>query len=236
MSNPNQALTKLESQPVLEVGRIIDAIVKSQMTPENVTVVERLIALQERQEAKKAEQDFDDAFALMQSQMQQVQAVKPVGTLYKYATYEDIMKAVQPLLTEFGFSVSFDTEMLEKQVTVTCILSRKGHRRTNKFTCRTGTGPRGASEAQADSSAANSAQRQALCDALNIVVSHSDDKRNLGRPITKDQADCLRKRVKETGSDENSFLEFADARTYEEIKSEKYAELDAALRKKEKTA
>jgi hypothetical protein len=194
-----------------------------------------MMKLMERLQDKKIEQEFDDAFALLQSEMTQVRAMKAVGTMYKYATYEDIMGQVQPLLTKHQFSVSFDTVPSDGKITVDCILSRRGHKRKNSYTCRIGTGRNGMSEPQTDGAAASTAQRNALCDALNIVINHSDNKANVGAPITAAQAADLKARVLACGIDAMRFLKWAKVPSFEAIKNEFYAEADAELRSREKT-
>lgn len=220
------------------VAKMLEAVLKGGVTADNVGAVEKLVELYERMQAKDAEKQFAAAFVALQSEMPPIQAVKPVpnrdGTIrYKFAPYEEIMDKVRPFLQKHGFTLTFSMSYADGRVTQNCTLMHVGgHSRTNQFMARIGSGPPGSSEAQGDGAAATYAKRQALCDALNIVVEHDNDARAEGKPITRDEAAYLRELVKETGSDEAAFLRFAGASEYEAIGSEKYSMLMNALQKK----
>jgi hypothetical protein len=223
------------ASPLSLIERMID---QGKLTPESVGVVERLVHLQEHMLEKLAEQRFASAFAALQRETGKVKATKAVpnndGSIrYFFAPFEEIMDRVQPLLNTHGFSVSFDMDFSEGRVTETCILTHEsGHQRRNKFIVRIGSGPPKATETQADGAAATYAKRVALCNALNIVIEVDTDARNEGAPISPEQAQTLREMVKDTKSDEAAFLKYAGAKSYEEIGSERYAALFAALQKK----
>lgn len=243
-------IQKSEPMPVartesLDVAGTIKAIITSGISAENVTVVERLIALQEKQETRQAERDFNAAFVALQSEMTSVTAKKPVQggkagevkyTKYVYAPYEDIMEQVKPLLIKHGFTIAFSQKYDGPRIIQICTLRHTaGHSATNEFAVRIGGGPPGATESQADGSASTYAKRFALCNCLNIVIEMDDDRRNEGGLITASQAADLQKRVKETGSSVEKFLKFANADKFESIRSARYAELDSELRKREST-
>ena len=58
------------------------------------------------------------------------------------------------------------------------------------------------------------------------------DARAEGNAITAEQAATLRKMVADSRADEQAFLRFAGAKSYEEIGERRYAEVHAALEKK----
>lgn len=224
-------------------AELIRAVIDKGVTAESVGVVERLVALAERQEARQAEKQFAAAFVALQNEMPAVKASKPVpdknGNLkYKFAPYEEIMEQVKPLLQKHGFTVTFSMAFSDGRITQTCTLQHiGGHSRTNQFMARIGNGPPGSSEAQADGAASTYAKRFALCNALNVVTevdTDGQDARNEGSPIAWEQAEYLREQVKETASNEATFLAYAGAKTYEEIGSARYDLLVAALAKKAK--
>ena len=209
------------------------------VTTENVQALDKLCDLYERVEAKKAEREFNTAFTSLQSAIPAVEAVKIVpdkqgNPKYRYAPYEEIMEKVQPILTEHGFSVSFDSNFADGRITATCKLSHiSGHSEKTKFSCRIGSGPPGATESQADGSANSYAKRGALSGALNIVVEHDDDARGSTKTIPQEMADDLKRRVKAVGADEEAFLKFAGAAHYEAIALDRLNSLDAMLTRKE---
>lgn len=222
------------------VAQILSAAVSGGVTPDNVEVVERMMALMERNEARQAEKDFAGSLADLQAETCRVQATKAVdqkadGTCrYRFAPYEEIMAKVQPMLTRHGFSISFDSEVGDSRLTSICTLThRGGHSRKNSFAVKYTTPP-GSSAAQGDMSTKSYAKRGALCDALNIVVDKDDDGRNEGdpTPITASQAADLRAKCEEVNADKVKFLAFAGAATFEAIQADKLDELWDSLERK----
>lgn len=222
-------------------AELIREVIKSGLNGESVGVVERLVALAERQEARQAEKDFNAAFNALQAEMPAVEADRIVpnkdgSSRYKFAAFEDIMRTVKPLLLKHGFSVSFSMDFREGRVIQNCTLAHiGGHSRTNTFMARIGSGPPGSSEAQGDGAASTYAKRFALCNALNIVTERDTDgadARKEGAPITEDQALYLRDLVKQTKSNEAAFLKYAGAPDYESIGSARFDQLSQSLNKK----
>lgn len=223
------------------IGGMLQAVIQQGVTKDNVAALESLVKLYEHTCALDAEREFAKAFNALQTEMPNIQAIREVpdkqGNLkYKYAPYEDIMKQVRPLLLKHGFSISFSQRFDAARIISVCKLTHSGgHSRENEFAVRTGAGPYGATETQADGAAGTYAKRFALCNALNIVCEHDTDARAEGGFITPDQAKDLQARVLATGSNEEFFLKYAGAKDYSEIRAGKYAALDASLRKKENT-
>ena len=226
--------------PEPRVGDLMAMVLERGLTPESVNVVERLCALKTAQDEQNAKRAFAAAFVDLQAAMPVIHAERAVpnkdgSVRYHYAPYEDIMRQVAPLLKAHGFTLSFSTRVEAPRVTVMCtLMHRGGHERTNEYAVRIGNGPPGASDTQADGAAYTYAQRGALCDALGITVAGKDnDARNIGAPITQDQAEDLRQRVAATGSNEKAFLQYGGGTSYETIPAGRYAELDALLKKRE---
>lgn len=243
---PGLSLAKSESQPLARraeepsIGEIIQAVVQKGVTSENVGAVEKLVALYERLEDKKAQREFAAAFKALQSEMKGVKAMSPVpgndgGVRYKFAAYEDIMEQVKPVLEKHGFTVSFSTEFAEgRLIKICCLQHVGGHTKETRFAVLIGKGPPNASPAQADGAASTYAKRFALCDALNIVIEKDSDARLEGAPISKKDADSIQVRLRNTGGDEKAFLKFAGAESFEEISSVKLEMLEEFLSKKER--
>jgi hypothetical protein len=241
---PQTQLAVVETSP----GQLIREVIKSGITAESVGVVERLVALAERQEARQAEKDFNVAFNALQSEMPVIKAMKPVEgkdkntgaafIKYHFAPYEDIMEQVRPLLLKNGFSVSFSMGFNEGRIIQNCTLAHiAGHSRTNTFMARIGSGPPGSSEAQGDGAASTYAKRFALCNALNIVTERDTDgadARKEGSPITFEQVQYIKDLIAEVGADEGRFMRLAGVSKVEDIGSEKYDLCVVALGKKRK--
>lgn len=216
------------------VGQMLAALIEKGDPEKNIGVVERLIALQERQEAKQAERQFAQAFHSLQKQITSVEATVPVpdkhgNVRYYFAAYEHIMAQVGPLLIENGFSVSFDSEFKDERLVMRCTLTHVGgHSRTGTQFMRVGS-VYGANDAQNDGATTTMAKRYALCAMLNIVIGHDTDgqgdAKNEGQPVSFEQAQTLREMVKEAKADEAKFLKYAGADKYEEIGSNRYQSL-----------
>jgi hypothetical protein len=239
LSQENQLATASQ----MPVAKMLQAVLDKGVTSETVGAVERLVDLYERMAAKDSERQFASAFVALQSEMPRIIADRQVpdkqgNVKFVFAAFEDIMKQVLPLLFKHGFTLTFSMDIKEDRVVQSCTLTHTGgHSRTNQFMAKIGSGPPGASGAQADGAASTYAKRFALCNALNIIVERDtdgrDDARNEGEPISFEEAAYLKEMVKETGSDEAAFLRYAGAPKYEEIGSAKYDMLVNSLLKKQ---
>lgn len=227
--------------PQPTIADLMSAVVQGGITSDSVAVMERLCALKAQEDARGAERDFASAFATLQADTPNVQALKIVPgndgeARYKYAPYEDIMRAVQPLLKANGFAVTFDSSVSEdgSRVTVKCtLMHRGGHSRSNSYTGRIGAGPPKSSDSQKDGAGYTYAKRFALCAALNITIEQdtdgAGDHNAIGERIDAIDAKQLKARVIEVGADEGKFLRFAASATYEGIAQSRLDELYAAL-------
>lgn len=245
----SELTTRSESQLALApttdpVCGMLQQVIAGGVTSDNVGALEKLVALYERNQAKQAEQEFARAFADLQKDMPRIQAIKAVdqkadGTCrYRFAPYEEIMKQARPLLSQHGFSVSFDTEWQDARIVVSCkLLHRGGHYQTNKFAARGGKGPPGTNEGQADGAVKTLAKRNALCDALNIVVEHDtdgDDARIEGDVITPEQAQEILDLIESTGASRSRLLEFANATAIVDIRQAKLQDVMEVLERRKR--
>lgn len=241
------SLVKLESPGAVEttpdLAHILQAVVEKGVTTENVAAVEKICSLYERMEGVKSERAFSSAFVQLQKETRKIKAMTSVtvdGVVrYKFANKDQIMDEVQPLLDKFGFAVSKSQKADEKRVTMfITVIHLGGHKVTTEYSNRISKIP-GCNDWQNDAGASEAAERNAICDAFNIRIDKSitaGDARNEGANITPDQAKSLRERVHATGSDEQRFLKFAQAPTFEEIKTSMFSTLDDNLRRREKVS
>lgn len=221
------------------VAPILQAILNKGVTSDSAAALEKICDLYMKMDRVKAERAFDFAFVKLQAALPSVIATKVVpnndGTeRFVFAPYEEIWAVVGPILTEYSFSVSYDMKPMADRLCATCILSHGGHSRRTDFVVRSGKGPPGTNEAQADSSSYSLAMRRALCAALNIVISHDEDARIEGAYITKAQADSLERRLESVKGDRLKFFKMAHAESFDTIRVGYYATLDNALLAKEK--
>ena len=113
---------------------LMHVIERAALNPEiDLDRMERLFEMAERIRAQKAEQAFNGAMARAQSKMRRVETdANNPQTRSKYASYGAIDRAIRPLYSEEGFSVSFDTEPheLPEWITVVAYVSHsEGHTR-----------------------------------------------------------------------------------------------------------
>lgn len=230
--------TQQAATPEPSAAQLLQHLIDKGDPEKNIGVLERLIALKERSDDKKAEREFAVAFHALQQETLGVEAVDMVPDKhgeprYFFASYERIMAQVGPLLIKHGFSVSYDSEFKETRMVMRCTLTHVGgHSRVTSQYMRVGA-VYGANDAQNDGATATMARRYALCSALNIVIQRdtdgADDARNEGSPVTQEQAQTLKEMVRESGSDEARFLKYANASKYEEIGAARYQELWRSL-------
>jgi len=216
--------------------QLLDHAITQGAAPE---ALEKLYNLKVRIDTDKARAAFATAFVALQSELPVIHATKSIhgknGEIRSsYAPYEEIMRQVAPLLKRHGFTVSFSKKIDQGRVSAFCTLMHSaGHEKTNEYQVRIGQGPPGCSESQADGAAHMYAMRGALRDALGITVAGLDeDAREIGAPVTPDQAEDLYQRVLATKTNEKVFLKFATAQSFETIPANRYKELVELLEKK----
>lgn len=233
--------TQLQVKPIDgdPIAKMLSAVIEKGVTSESVGALEKLCDLYERMQQKDAEKQFASAFVALQSELPVIVASSVIPNRGKYERFEDVMRVVSPLLAKHGFSVAFSMDFKENRIVETCHLSHvAGVTKSNSFAVR--VGGRADSETQADCKAATTAKRNALLNALNIVIrqdvyQNEDADASLeGDLINRDQAQILREMVKETGSDEAKFLAFAGAEKYEDIRLARYNEVFGILNRKAK--
>lgn len=156
--------------------------------------MERLLNMQERVMAKQAEQAFNAAMAAMQAEIPSI-AERGTGHNIKYATLEDIVDTVRPIMHRYGFALSFRVTQAAPQITVTGVLMHKdGHREETSMTLAADTS--GSKNAvQAIGSSVSYGKRYVLCAMLNIVTRGEDDNGYAATPhtpVTDTQAKQLR--------------------------------------------
>lgn len=216
----------------LSIEQVFQAVIEKQISPENITVMRELLSM-------AAEQKFASAFVALQSDLPTIVATSVIPNRGKYERFEDVMRQIQPSLSKHGFTVSFSQDFKENRIITTCHLKHGTHTQSNSFAVR--SGGKADSDCQADCKASTTAKRNALLQALNIVVrqdclNEENDAAIEGDPnakVTPEQASELEHRAQMTNSNIPAFLKFAGVSKFADIPANKYAELDAMLRRKE---
>lgn len=99
-----------------------------------VEALERLLAMRRELKAEQAKEEFDLAMAAFQAQCPTIEKTKQ-GYNYKYADLTAIVEQVKQLLSDNGFSYTFDTDEVENAMIIYCKVKHiGGHVETSKAT------------------------------------------------------------------------------------------------------
>lgn len=232
---PKQIRKSDISNPILGM---LNSVIEKGVKSEDVATLREMITLYKEMEADGAKKSFAIAFSTLQSEMPQIAATRIIpkkdGTLRStFASFDDLMSAIQPLVGKHGFSISFDMEVGEGRVVAVCILTHlQGHSESRKAAVRLSPPPE-TSPAQQDAATLTFAKRLALCNMFNVSISHDDDARMEGQFISPEWAVDLRQKCKDVKWDERKFLQLAGAEDFSKIREGKLAVLLNAIKLKE---
>lgn len=104
----------------------------------DVNKLEKLLDIQIRMMDKQAEILYNQAMAKMQGELPIIHhtgELRHKGKLIStYSKYEDIAIVINPIMAENGFSISYDTEEIEKETYIIGILAHSaGHQKTRRI-------------------------------------------------------------------------------------------------------
>lgn len=240
LQQTSAALMDDAPRPAASPIAILESAIKGGVTAENVSVVKELIQMCRDQRAEDAKAAFAKAFFQLRKNMPEIYADKEAHTksgqvAYVYCSEKEILSKLDPHLMSFGFAMLFSQSESDGRITVEITLMHEaGHSEVKTFTVRAGAPNAMKDAASCDAGAATTAWRHLVMKLFSLKsrISENQDARNEGEPITRDQAQVLREMVKESGSNEPAFLQFSGASKYEDIGSNRYSELFAALQKK----
>lgn len=231
-------------QGQVEASAMLDMIERAARDPQvDIDKLEKLVAMKERMMAQAAEQAFNAALSQAQSEMRPVAADSSnPQTRSKYASYLALDRAMRPVYTRHGFSLSFDTGDIAATdvVRVLChVAHREGHTRTYHVDMPAdGKGAKGGdvmTKTHAAGSAMSYGQRYLLKLIFNIAVGDDDDGNAASsEPITEAQRDELRALIVETGADIGKFCAYMKVERVEDIPANRFGVAKAALEKKRK--
>lgn len=219
---------------------ILEVIAQAARDPKvDVAKMGELLALKERIEAREAEMEFNRAMARLAPKLPIIKkrGVIDLGGKGKipFARYEDLDRAIRPILTDEGFTLSFTSEPAPTGVLMVCTLAHiLGHSTTSRMQLPADQGP-GRNALQAIGSSRSYAKRYLACDILNIITEGQDDDGQAAGYLTAEQLDQMTTLVdacdlKEEGR--KKFLAFAQADRLEHIQQRDFARCCEALKKK----
>lgn len=181
MTNEIQTIEAKELSPL----SIIQAAVQSGTGADELS---KLMDLQERYEAGRAQKAFSAAMAQFQSTVPTIHKNKQADR-YTFASFDEIMRTIKPHLSECGLSVRFSTKTEGTIITSICTIShRDGHSETTEFSAPVDPNMR-VNETQKVGSANSYSKRYCLINALNLSVSDDidDDGKAAGTQFATDE-------------------------------------------------
>jgi hypothetical protein len=206
----------------------------------------KLLDVQMRVMAKQAEMEFNSAFTDMSQRLPRIIKKGSVGyredknnkssaiiEAFKFATYEDIDAKIRPILQEFGFSLSFDTqERAGGGVVVTATLAhRNGHSRSSSIPVALDNSG-GKNNIQGMGSSSSYGKRYAMCNILNIVTVGEDDDAEGAFVINDEQIEEIEQLILDSGTKPAAFLKLLKAETLSDIKQKDFARAVNSLKAK----
>lgn len=216
-----QMVARREQDNLPAAGTYMAMVERAIASGADITVIDKLMDMQERWEGRQARKAFDLAMAEAKSEIPVIIKNRIVDftgrtgirTHYRHEDMGEIARTVDPILAKHGLSYRFRTTSAigEPAISVTCIVShRDGHSEENTL-----VGPRDDSgnknSLQQVGSTITFLQRYTLKAALGLAASHDDDaKASAGEvdgPISEEQAATVRALCAETETDIPKFCE-----------------------------
>ena len=153
------------------------SVIQNMVTSGNfdVSVARELLEMQKDFMKQQAIINFNNDFSLMSKEIPVIAHTKKSYST-TYTPYEDIVKITQPILSKYGFSVSFSNEQNNPDsIKVICALMHKdGHSKSTSLELPTEAVTKGMNKMQAIGAANSYGKRYALCGILNIATTGED--------------------------------------------------------------
>lgn len=210
----------------------MDMLNKAVAQGADISVLEKLMALQERWEANQARKAFDEAMAAAKAEIPTITKNREVDftsgkgrTNYRHEDLAEIARTVDPILSRHGLSYRFRvTSNINEPVTVTCVIShRAGHSEETMLSAgRDDSGNK--NSIQAVGSAITYLQRYTLKAALGLAASADDDGNDAEAPdyITRDELGRLVALADEVGADKERFCRYLRVGSLAEIPAKQF--------------
>lgn len=122
------AIANLEPDAEPQGATLLAVIARAASDPAcDIDKMERLMQMHERAEAKRAEAAFATDLAALQTELPSIAERGDAAGRYRFALWEDINAVIKPILSRWGFALSFRTDHSDG-IAVTGVLShRSGH-------------------------------------------------------------------------------------------------------------
>ncbi len=224
---------------------LLNIIAEASRNPDtNIANLQALLQMQREVMADQAKVSYTHAFWRLKKDMPQIpkNGVIDLGSKgkIKFARWEDMSDAIQPLMDREGFTLSFDTEERAREgggcVVIGTLTHIDGHSQTARFSLPLDSGP-GRNSLQAAGSTLSYGKRYVTELLLNIVRRGEDDDAHTAgiRYIAVDQKNELIALLQETKTDVKAYLRHLGVNSLDEIEQRNATTaLNALLAKKAK--
>jgi len=209
MSNEVAKKETSEVAPQNMAGSMMQVISNAAANPAvDVVKMEKLLDMQERIINKESEMKFNTAVAEMQNSLPTIskngQIVVNNVIRSTYATFDDILTTVKPVMKEYGLAMTFKIDTSADAIKVTGILMhREGHREETTMTLPLdNSGSK--NSVQAMGSSISYGKRYIVCAMLNLAT--GDDNDGNSEPISTDQVMTLAKKLNDLPGIEKQVL------------------------------
>jgi hypothetical protein len=247
MSNANVSVVvpapEIAPALVSETAAVIQMIERAARDPSvDLDKMERLMLMKERNDARLAKQAFAAALADMQEHLPVIEERGKIdigkGKPQSYALWEDINEAIKPVLSKFGFALSFRTGREGDKIIVTGILlHRAGHsEETTMHLPIDGSGSKNA--VQSVGSSTSYGKRYTAGALLNLTSRIREDRDDDGKAsgaattINEDELAALNNLIAETDTDIGAFCKVCKVDFLAELTIEKFPAAIAKLQAK----
>jgi len=128
---------QLTSMPAVPEGQQLSLIEMAVRRGDPLPMIEKLMDLQDRYDAKQAKMAFVKAMSMFKTEHLKIRKNKAVGyahktgggnTSYAYSTLDNILEVAVPVMSQYGLSATWEPKQEGTKITVSCILSHSmGH-------------------------------------------------------------------------------------------------------------
>lgn len=242
MTNVAHALVEHEPMtpavPVSESAAIFQIIERAARDPNvDLDKMERLMAMRERELTRIAQTAFNNAMKDAQAEMPQVvRDADNDQTRSRYARYETISEAIQPVITKHGFSLTFSEGKADQpnHIRVICdVMHDAGHVKQYyadvPFDNVGMKGNANKTNTHAYGSTKSYGKRYLKCDIFDVALKNEDDDGNSAgdqKPIEyidKEQLATIRRLIEETASDTAKFCQLGKINSLPEMEARHFA-------------
>jgi hypothetical protein len=159
-----------------------DRLLEKVLDSGNIEVLERFIALREKEEARQAKIAYDHHFAEMQKDYVPVQRKGEVKnnakteTLYKFCPLEDILKVYAPVIAKHGFSFRWYEECVtDTMKRIFCVVSGYGHEEKGYVDIPIQAGTSFTNSIQQRGVSTSYGKRYSFINAFGVIIEDEDD-------------------------------------------------------------